>query len=72
MGILDVSCARIIASLLLAWLLTFLSVPAGQPVVRQLLLEALRWWVVEYQLDGFCFVNAENLTQVSTGYKHCG
>jgi hypothetical protein len=39
---------------------------AGQPVVRQLLLDALRWWVVEYQVDGFCFVNAENLTQVGT------
>jgi pullulanase/glycogen debranching enzyme len=38
---------------------------AGQPVVKQLLLDALRWWVVEYQVDGFCFVNAENLTQVS-------
>lgn len=37
---------------------------AGQPVVRQLLLDALRWWVTEYQVDGFCFVNAENLTQV--------
>eukprot|EP00879_Flechtneria_rotunda_P028680 GHRR01030888.1.p1 GENE.GHRR01030888.1~~GHRR01030888.1.p1 ORF type:complete len:365 (+),score=131.21 GHRR01030888.1:548-1642(+) len=35
----------------------------GQPVVRQLLLDALRWWVTEYQVDGFCFVNAENLTQ---------
>lgn len=35
----------------------------GQPVVKQLLLDALRWWVVEYQVDGFCFVNAENLTQ---------
>lgn len=37
---------------------------SGQPVVRQLLLDALRWWVTEYQVDGFCFVNAENLTQV--------
>lgn len=33
-------------------------------MVRQLLLDALRWWVTEYQVDGFCFVNAENLTQV--------
>jgi hypothetical protein len=32
--------------------------------VRQLLLDALRHWVTEYQVDGFCFVNAENLTQV--------
>lgn len=40
------------------------AVAAGQPVVRQLLLDALRWWVTEYQVDGFCFVNAENLTQV--------
>lgn len=32
--------------------------------MRQLLLDALRWWVTEYQVDGFCFVNAENLTQV--------
>jgi hypothetical protein len=37
---------------------------AGQPVVRQLLLDALRHWVTEYKVDGFCFVNAENLTQV--------
>lgn len=37
----------------------------GQPVVRQLVMDALRWWVTEYQVDGFCFVNAENLTQVS-------
>jgi pullulanase/glycogen debranching enzyme len=43
---------------------------AGQPVVKQLLLEALRWWVVEYQVDGFCFVNAENLTQVGTSQTH--
>lgn len=32
--------------------------------MRQLLLDVLRWWVTEYQVDGFCFVNAENLTQV--------
>lgn len=39
--------------------------------MRQLLMEALRWWVVEYQVDGFCFVNADNLTQVrmQTGKK---
>lgn len=36
----------------------------GQPVVRSLLRDALRWWVQEYQVDGFCLVNAENLTQV--------
>lgn len=39
----------------------------GQPVVRQLLLDALRLWVTEYQVDGFCFVNAENLTQDTFG-----
>eukprot|EP00775_Hariotina_reticulata_P005214 gene5214-5452_t len=39
----------------------------GQPVVRQLLLDALHWWVTEYQVDGFCFVNAENLTQDQHG-----
>jgi 1,4-alpha-glucan branching enzyme len=45
---------------------------AAQPVVRQLLLDALRWWVAEYQVDGFCFVNAENLTQVcAVGLNVC-
>eukprot|EP00878_Enallax_costatus_P025353 GHUV01027123.1.p1 GENE.GHUV01027123.1~~GHUV01027123.1.p1 ORF type:complete len:648 (+),score=120.67 GHUV01027123.1:549-2492(+) len=39
----------------------------GQPVVRQLVMDALRWWATEYQVDGFCFVNAENLTQDQHG-----
>ncbi|KAL6759536.1 hypothetical protein V8C86DRAFT_1289639 [Haematococcus lacustris] len=34
----------------------------GHPVVRQLVLEALRHWATEFNLQGFCFVNAEHLT----------
>jgi hypothetical protein len=41
--------------------------PPGQPVVRSLVTSALHWWVEEYQVDGFCFVNAENLAQVGGG-----
>ena len=37
---------------------------AGHPAVRPLVLESLRHWAEEYQLDGFSLVNAENLVQV--------
>lgn len=37
----------------------------GHPVVRQLVLSALRHWASEYRVEGFCFLNAENLTQAS-------
>jgi 1,4-alpha-glucan branching enzyme len=37
---------------------------AGHPVVRRLVLDALRHWATEYRMDGFVFVNAENMVQV--------
>jgi len=37
---------------------------AGHPAVRPLVVNSLRHWALEYQLDGFCFANAENLVQV--------
>lgn len=39
----------------------------GQPVVRQLVRSALRHWAIEYRVDGFVLVNAENLAQDSLG-----
>ncbi|KAF5835118.1 glycoside hydrolase superfamily [Dunaliella salina] len=36
---------------------------AGHPSVRPMIMDSLRHWALEYQLDGFCFVNAENLVQ---------
>lgn len=34
----------------------------GHANVRALILDSLRHWACYYQLDGFCFVNAETLT----------
>ncbi|KAJ0236207.1 Glycosyl hydrolase [Hirschfeldia incana] len=31
------------------------------PVVQQLILESLRYWVSEFHVDGFCFINASSL-----------
>ena len=31
--------------------------------VRAIILDALRHWAAEYDVDGFCFVNAENMAQ---------
>ncbi|KAJ0245203.1 Isoamylase 2 [Hirschfeldia incana] len=31
------------------------------PVVQQLVLESLRYWVTEFHVDGFCFINASSL-----------
>ncbi|KAL4038727.1 hypothetical protein IC575_002351 [Cucumis melo] len=33
------------------------------PIVQQLLLDSLRYWVTEFHVDGFCFVNASFLLQ---------
>ncbi|KAL1216530.1 Isoamylase 2 [Cardamine amara subsp. amara] len=33
------------------------------PVVQQLILESLRYWVTEFHVDGFCFINASSLLQ---------
>ena len=35
----------------------------GHAVVRQLILDSLHYWADDYQVDGFCFVNAETLVQ---------
>ena len=35
----------------------------GHAVVRHLILDSLHHWADEYQIDGFCFVNAETLVQ---------
>lgn len=39
----------------------------GHACVRQLILDSLHHWAIEYQVDGFCFVNAETLVQDSDG-----
>ncbi|CAN7138716.1 hypothetical protein BRARA_J00172 [Brassica rapa] len=31
------------------------------PVVQELVLESLRYWVTEFHVDGFCFINASSL-----------
>lgn len=33
------------------------------PVVQQLILDSLRHWVVEFHVDGFCFINSSFLAQ---------
>lgn len=35
----------------------------GHACVRQLIMDSLHHWALEYQVDGFCFVNAETLVQ---------
>ncbi|KZV17747.1 isoamylase isoform 2 [Dorcoceras hygrometricum] len=37
------------------------------PVVQQLILESLRHWVIEYHIDGFCFINASSLLRGKHG-----
>ncbi|GIL45006.1 hypothetical protein Vafri_2415 [Volvox africanus] len=39
----------------------------GHPVVRSLVVSALRHWATEYRVGGFCFLNAENLAQDKFG-----
>ncbi|RAL54371.1 hypothetical protein DM860_001499 [Cuscuta australis] len=39
------------------------SLNCNYPLVQQLILDSLRHWVVEYHIDGFCFVNASSLTR---------
>ena len=38
----------------------------GHAVVRRLILDSLHHWADEYQVDGFCFVNAETMVQGKT------
>ncbi|PIM97765.1 1,4-alpha-glucan branching enzyme/starch branching enzyme II [Handroanthus impetiginosus] len=33
------------------------------PIVQQMILESLRYWVTEFHIDGFCFINASSLTR---------
>jgi hypothetical protein len=35
----------------------------GHAAVRALILDSLRHWALEYDVDGFCFVNAETMAQ---------
>lgn len=37
------------------------------PVVQQVILESLRHWVIEYHIDGFCFINASSLLRGKHG-----
>ncbi|MEW5300272.1 MAG: hypothetical protein WDW36_003213 [Sanguina aurantia] len=39
----------------------------GQPAVQELVIRSLKHWAVEYQLDGFVILNAENLAQDAEG-----
>nr|GMD70382.1 isoamylase 2, chloroplastic [Ipomoea batatas] len=39
------------------------SLNCNYPPVQQMILDSLRHWVVEYHIDGFCFVNASFLTR---------
>ncbi|CAA0833587.1 Isoamylase 2- chloroplastic [Striga hermonthica] len=39
----------------------------NHPVVQQMILESLRYWAVEFHIDGFCFINASSLTKGSRG-----
>lgn len=38
----------------------------AHPVVQQLILDSLRHWVIEYHIDGFCFINASSMIR---GFK---
>jgi len=40
----------------------------GRPAVAQLALSALRNWAEQYAVDGFCFLNAENMVQDRDGF----
>ncbi|XP_050139926.1 isoamylase 2, chloroplastic-like [Malus sylvestris] len=37
------------------------------PVVQQMVLDSLRYWVTEFHVDGFCFINASSLLRGSNG-----
>ncbi|XP_047972687.1 isoamylase 2, chloroplastic [Salvia hispanica] len=39
----------------------------NHPTVQQLVLESLRYWVTEFHVDGFCFIDAFSLTRGSQG-----
>ncbi|KAF5203756.1 Glycogen debranching enzyme [Thalictrum thalictroides] len=37
------------------------------PIVQRMILDSLRYWVTEFHLDGFCFINASSLLRGPTG-----
>ncbi|KAG8364039.1 hypothetical protein BUALT_Bualt19G0084700 [Buddleja alternifolia] len=43
------------------------SLNCNYPIVQQMILESLRYWVIEFHIDGFCFINASSLTRGSHG-----
>lgn len=43
------------------------AVNSNNPVVQQLILESLRYWLTEFHVDGFCFINSSYLLRGSNG-----
>ncbi|KAF8401630.1 hypothetical protein HHK36_012576 [Tetracentron sinense] len=39
----------------------------NNPIVQQMVLDSLRHWVIEFHVDGFCFMNASYLLRGSNG-----
>nr|XP_043637626.1 isoamylase 2, chloroplastic [Erigeron canadensis] len=39
----------------------------AHPVAQQLILDSLRHWVIEYHIDGFCFINASSMIKGFNG-----
>lgn len=37
------------------------SLNCNYPIVQQVILDSLRYWVTEFHVDGFCFINASSL-----------
>lgn len=37
------------------------SLNCNHPIVQQMILDSLRHWVIEFHVDGFCFINAASL-----------
>ncbi|KAM5563791.1 isoamylase 2, chloroplastic [Rosa sericea] len=43
------------------------SLNCNHPVVQQMVLDSLRYWVTEFHVDGFCFINASSLLRGVNG-----
>ncbi|XP_058077799.1 isoamylase 2, chloroplastic [Magnolia sinica] len=39
----------------------------NHPIVQRMILDSLQYWVTEFHIDGFCFMNAASLTQGLNG-----
>ncbi|KAK9282244.1 hypothetical protein L1049_005158 [Liquidambar formosana] len=39
------------------------SLNCNYPIVQQMIVDSLRYWVTEFHVDGFCFINASSLLQ---------